>query len=798
MIRHTHRSTFTRCALAAATLVAGAAFAAPQAQPNLGRGLRELVDYQGLARADLAQPAARKALAERFGQAALAQFDDAGRVLVDVHLDGRRALAEVRAAAANLGAATLAEDARYRHGVLSVWLPVDRATALAQAPGVRAVLLAPPPVTHIGKATSQGVGLIHSDLANAAGFTGAGITVGALSDSYAKGLTAKGSASADVKSGDLPGAGNPDGFAAPVVVLKDSVTGEDEGRAMLQIIHDVAPAAHLCFATANSTTTAFAANIRALADPDGPCKADVIVDDVSYFNEPMFQDGVIAQAADDVTAQGVAYFSAAGNEPANNGYAAKFAAVDDATARALSTTVDLSLIPAGTTPGGFHNFAAASGGVDIAQTITLTTTGSRGSTIDFQWNDPWDAAAVQTDYDLYVFSADGHSVVKKSTDHNASTDEPIELGASGLPAGTYQLVIARADAGPAKPSAPQLRYTIFGDVGGGEWLRYDAPTIFGHTAAAGAISTGAVPFYEPYVPEPFTSTGPVTIFFDKDGNKLTKAVVRQKPDISAPDGGNTSFFVGDTTEDADTLPNFFGTSAAAPHAAAVAALLLQKAGGPGAIAPATLRSILQSSAPAHDLQPSFARATAKAGQATVTLTASGDGNAFSGANPWGFVLALKGPAGWTLQDATLDVSGANAQRVLLGVAKPGMQFDPTSTGFPFTIGGLQGMPFTAVTASPLNTAAPFSQQLSLAFAPGAFVPGASVTFGVDRDETALGAAGNSMDLLAGGTLSGTVLDADGHRHAFSVPVTTGKVGTGWNYVSGFGLVDAQAALALVP
>ena len=284
---------------------------------------------------------------------------------------------------------------------------------------------------------------------------------------------------------------------------------------------------------------------------------------------------------------------------------------------------------------------------------------------------------------------------------------------------------------------------------------------------------------------------------DKDGTRLAKSVVRQKPDVSAPDGGNTSFFIGDTTEDADTLPNFFGTSAAAPHAAAVAALLLQKAGGPGTLAPADIRTILQSSAPAHDLQPSFAAASAKAGQASVTLGASGDGNAFSGANPYGFVLALKAPVGWTLQDATLDVSGSNAQRVLLGTSKPGMQFDPTSTGFPFTIGGLQGIPFTAITASTLATAAPFSQQLTLSFAPGAFTTGVSVTFGVDRDETALNAAGNSMDLLAGGTLSGTVLDANGKKHAFTAPVTTGKVGTGWNFVSGFGRVDAPAALALV-
>jgi len=799
MNRYPLQGRCARGAVALAALAAVAAQAAPQAQANLGLGLRELLAYQAHALADFAQPAARQALAERFAQAGLVQFDAAGRVLVDVHLDGRRALADVRAAALRAGAEVLAEDAAWQHGVLSLWLPPAKALELARAAGVRSVLLAPPPVTHIGKATSQGAGLLHADAVNAAGYTGSGITVGALSDSYDQGLRAKGSAAADVKSGDLPGAGNPDGFTSPVAVLKDSVLGEDEGRAMLQIVHDVAPAARLCFATANGTPTAFAANIRALADPKGTCKADVIVDDVSYLNEPMFQDGVVAQAADDVAAQGIAYFSAAGNEPANNGYAAKFAPVADATARAQHNRVDLSLIPAGTTPGGFHNFAAAAGGVDIAQTITLATPASQqGSTFVFQWNDPTGAGDVKTDYDLYVFSADGSALVKASTDDNAATDAPLELSAASLPPGTYQVVIARADANPGRPSAPQLRWTIFGDVASGDRLAYTTPTIFGHTAAAGAISTGAVPFFEPYVPEPFTSTGPVTVYFDKAGTRLAQPEVRRKPDIAAPDGGNTTFFISDTTEDADTQPNFFGTSAAAPHAAAVAALMLQKAGGPRSLAPAAVKSLLQASAPAHDLQPSFAVAAAKAGKATVTVSASGDGNNYSGLNAQGFTVKLKAPDGWTLQAITLDLAGANAPRVLLGTPRPGLQFDPSAKGFPFTLGTLAGIAADAITASPLNDAAPFSQQLTVSFAPGTFTPASTVQFGVDRDETAVNAGGNSMDMLAGGTLTGTVLDAAGRKHAFSAPFTTGEVGQGWNFASGFGLVDAAAALAAIP
>ena len=38
--------------------------------------------------------------------------------------------------------------------------------------------------------------------------------------------------------------------------------------------------------------------------------------------------------------------------------------------------------------------------------------------------------------------------------------------------------------------------------------------------------------------------------------------VRRKPEVAATDGGNTTFFVSDASEDKDDLPNFFGTSAA--------------------------------------------------------------------------------------------------------------------------------------------------------------------------------------------------------------------------------------------
>ncbi len=92
--------------------------------------------------------------------------------------------------------------------------------------------------------------------------------------------------------------------------------------------------------------------------------------------------------------------------------------------------------------------------------------------------------------------------------------------------------------------------------------------------------------------ENFSSKGGTPILFNSNGVRIT-TVIRQKPEITAVDGTNTTFFGNDIASDADNFPNFFGTSAAAPHAAAVAALMLQR--HPTAT-PDQIKAALQSSA----------------------------------------------------------------------------------------------------------------------------------------------------------------------------------------------------------
>src|SRR6185312_12187546 len=90
-------------------------------------------------------------------------------------------------------------------------------------------------------------------LRNAFGLTGSGIKVGVLSDSFNN----LGGYAADSSSGALP---------PGVVVLGDELDGKgsDEGRAMLELVHQIAPGAQLYFDTGEVSDQVFADNVSAL------------------------------------------------------------------------------------------------------------------------------------------------------------------------------------------------------------------------------------------------------------------------------------------------------------------------------------------------------------------------------------------------------------------------------------------------------------------------------------------------------------------------------------------------------
>lgn len=436
-----------------------------------------------------------------------------------------------------------------------------------------------------GLTTAQGDRTHRSDEVRARyGYAGQGIRIGVLSDSY----NALGAAAADVATGELPGTTNPIGNNLPVTVLEDYPGGGDEGRAMLQIVHDMAPKAQLFFATAFVSEAGFADNILALRSAPNNC--DIIIDDIAYADEPAFQDGIIAQAVNTVTASGALYFSSAGNQ---GSLAKNTSGVWEGDFNNAGSPV----FTGGTKTGTIHNFGTLSAPVNG----NIIKAGSP-FVYTLNWADPMGASG--NDYDLFIVSAAG--VIKAaSTDVQDGSQDPLELISPPAFTAGDRLVVFKA------ASAQVRAFSV--NTWGGLLTAATNGQILGHAAAADAYGVAATPAQTPFsaptpagpFPAAFTSTnqveafssdGPRRIFFNADGTAVTPnnflfgtngGNVRRKPDITAADG------VATTLPSGSGLNPFYGTSAAAPHAGAVAALI--KSAKPS-LTPAQIRTILTSTA----------------------------------------------------------------------------------------------------------------------------------------------------------------------------------------------------------
>lgn len=473
-------------------------------------------------------------------QPALFLHDDKGRVAIRFRaLSPENLLPELLA----LG---MVETGRNEQlGLLEGFFPYERLTdleGLKQA-GLLSASAIWQPTTEAGTVGSQADTTLSTYRVRNFGpsfLDGTGQKIGVLSDSYNN----LNGAAAGIASGNLPN---------DVRNLQDlSSGGIDEGRAMIELIHDLAPGATKYFATAFTGELGFASNIQLLADSG----CQVIVDDVVYFEEPFFQDGIIAQSVISVTEMDDAiYFSSAGNR-ANRAY------------EALGPGFGIDALS-----GSFSHDFNTGGGTDFYQAYTLNPLDRIRVTL--QWDDPfYTFSGADTDLDLLLISdpVSGLGVLASSTGNNLLTQRPVETLSYTNLTGSVQTVSLRIDLA-AGPAPGRLKMVHFGTYAPQEFAT-NSPTINPHAGSTACVAVAAAPFYQRQ-PESFTSMGPTTVLFSPTGASLGGAEVRNKPDFTATDGCNTSFFGGDTGADPDAFPNFFGTSAAAPHAAAVASLIRQ-------------------------------------------------------------------------------------------------------------------------------------------------------------------------------------------------------------------------------
>jgi len=524
------------------------------------------------------------------------------------------------------------------------WLPVaqlEAAAALGELAALRAAMPRTAVSAQTGPVSTQG-DFVQGSAALRTTYptlTGAGVTVGVLSDSFdcysayeasGSGVPASGyegyayngftaDYATDVSTGALP---------TGVLVLEEASCLDygapeespfgDEGRAMLQIVHAVAPGASLAFYTAEVSEADFANGIIALQ----AAGAKVIADDISYPDEPYFQDGIVAQAINTVEAKGVAYFTAAGN----NGDLSY-----ENTAPSFATLATNGLQP----NEKLLNFDTS--GATTTNSLPVTIPAMQPGelvVIEVEWDQPYVTGApasggATSQLDLCVTGAIG--VVVEDYDGNTGSC----TGPNALGTDPYQILIIANPANATSNTAQQsLQFslgvangtaapgrvilTVADDGLGSSITQFatNSPTLQGHHNAATAGTVGAALYFatpacgtSPAQLEAYSSAGGAPTLFDTSGTRLATPVLRQKPDFVGPDGANDTF-LGFTLassgltggkfntsiaacQNNPDYPNFFGTSAATPHVAGIAALILQ---ADSAATPPQIYSALQKTA----------------------------------------------------------------------------------------------------------------------------------------------------------------------------------------------------------
>lgn len=397
--------------------------------------------------------------------------------------------------------------------VAAAWVAINNLDTLASLDSVRAIQTVLPPVCNTGSVTSEGDSIHRANLVRSLGQDGTDMKIGIISDGVNNWRVAR-------DSGNLP---------ANLHVLSDTIGG-DEGTAMLEIVHDLAPGAELYFHDHGANTIAFNSAIDDLIAAG--CK--IICDDIGWYGQPYFQDGSIARhIADKLAENDIIYISSAGND-AKNHYQGLFYDNGHDCHDFSSGTDSYDNLYIGILPGGYTN-------------------------VFLQWDD--DFSAPLNDYDLYIdlYDADAETIDYVETIYSVNDQS---AGAPALEAIHWQnetgkLLLGIVSVNKYSGVAKNLEIFIHGYNEPDNIIAQDS--IFGHPAVPGVIAVGAIDVPKQNQIAYYSSQGPVTI-------KKPNAQTRSKPDICGIANVSVTGAGGFSNP-------FAGTSAAAPHIAAIAALV---------------------------------------------------------------------------------------------------------------------------------------------------------------------------------------------------------------------------------
>ncbi len=451
------------------------------------------------------------------------RFDSFGNVQVYIYLKNTNddTLQQLRDLGADI------ELVNSKWNVVQTWLPTTALEAIAALDAVKEITPPDYGETNAGRITTEGDAIHRTNLVRTfSGFSGRGVKVGVISDGVDSRRTPQ-------ASNDLPDS---------IEVDPNSRGSGDEGTALLEIVHDMAPNAELAFSGPH-TSLDMANSILWLANEafDGE-GADIIVDDLAYYTEPFFGDGLIAEAAKDAVAGGAVFVSSAGNN-SNKHYDGDFVDGGD----------------------GFHDFD------DDANTTDISLRIGAGTTVYLQWNDEFGSSG--NDYDLFLCPP-GLKPIKFNLQNNFCEGSVREQDGDDYP---FEFISSRSindsivDVYIRKFSGDDRRLKLI--VARGIVLEHGVTSggLVGHDNLEEVLAVGAIDASDPGNDEPqiYSDHGPAEVYFPT-------RETRNKPDVMGIDGvlitGAGSF--GRPIE-GSTFRKFYGTSAAAPHVAGIAALVME-------------------------------------------------------------------------------------------------------------------------------------------------------------------------------------------------------------------------------